>query len=1024
MDGLKAIAQSTFDKLQQFRPSGNPGGGSHSHSNNNTNNPGGPNHTGANPGDGDSGPYRYNVVEIGAFGPAPSSLVSNPGLRRQQSSSTPNLATNGGTSRQSVGGGGGSTPASAGGAASSSTTVRRVTMNEWMVFEDDLAAFMKKRPVDYVTVATEPQENTTSNTAKKGSSKSQASTRKEEVEAFASLKLVCIQRIDPHDDNQDEEEEEDDDDDVEEEYYLDDGEDNVEDDYRRHLKDYQRQNQPPRLQPETNTLAISRDTFLRLYVTLMDGDHSALYYLAREYDGFHEFNDANKGITTKYVGTADYALLWTFNRRTLETRGLFIDRCQRWQAKDSFPLLTAALSGGPEPSRLSTLSSDGLILSRSAVQRTSSTAAQHPGSPPVTPVTPNNTHRSTSRQLYTHLEHNHNQSHASRLHDASSVHSTPSRRWTKNRTGSVTASEAWRGFRETLSIYRSYVFVPQLLSFVSVVHMLRAFDDQLNDEDLPLIKSVEATLVGNVQRNSRVGVPGGGKHRRGMRQSSRSVAGFDPASSSFYAGSPSASRYGRGGTGGEDGRHGNANLHAASSRINSIMMPSQTTNFSLVSEPNNNQTKNAFAPSTPPAEAADKSEQQPQATSGPSRPGTATGPPAGQTPQQAAQAAQIAQAQAHAAAQATAQAQAAAITALAARDKLLAQAVLLSRVDTSLANKRRHLDLARKLLEVLTQEHETLFVDVVAPLYLDRYHRAMEGLAEAVPALERHVASLDDFLCYLKGRAETLSGLVRTSSDCNCCCCFANLPPLLPFDLSRDHHQQLSSILQHPAFPTPVPLHPPLGRRRKRKKSPKAKPSHHDHHSPEPPSSPSLSLSRTISDAWSLRCNEADSRSSDLDLGRHHGHSRPPYAAPATAGEVFTTAGGRTTSPIGYGGGGSGFGSSAIRGWSRGRQPFTSAAASLAAIVAGDTAAVVGTTQTGTGGPAIGGRRTQSTSGGQQQPQSYDQQGQGQEPGQQQQQQQQDTDQRPQSARQRRGSSIGFYAGYLFRGNHSHRVTQ
>lgn len=576
MEGLKLIAQSTFDKHQKFRPAS------------------------------DGGPYRYNVIEIGAFAGTPATSSS--------SSSKPN----------------GTTTSSAAGAGSSSTsrpsggTPSRVTLNEWMVYEDDLGAFMKKRPVHVASTPAststnaEQQRSGTATTSSTGLSRSGSSklaesgtstatnnttattatagsgagpapglrrintSGKEETEAVASLKLVCVQRAT----------------DLE--------------------------------SPHTNALAISRETFLRLYVDYMDADHYALYYLAREYDGFHEFNDSAKGVATKFLGTSDYALVWTFNRRTLETRGLFLDRCQRWQAKDT--------GHGPVD-----------------------TPAPAPGSAPVTPM-------------------------------------TPSRKWTQNKSGTVTASEAWQVFRDTLHTYRTYVFAPQLLSFTACVHMLRTYDDQVNGDDLPLLRDAETSLAA--------------AHEAYLLASSAVAAGTTTADI----------------PGAEVENNINNTTHSVAG---SGLLPSQMSSFVIAPD------RNPFAPSTPPSEAEKMfSHHHHQANNTSNRPAT-TQP----TPLPFAIPLTPAQPDPH---------------------RRLSHALACTRADASLSNKLRHLGTARNTLEALKREHETVIADVVAPEFLDRYHRSMEGMVEAVPALERHLASLDEYLRYLKGRSERLGAtLVR-----------------------------------------------------------------------------------------------------------------------------------------------------------------------------------------------------------------------------------------------------------------------
>lgn len=653
MEGLKLIAQATFDRHQKFRPGAGPG---------------------APPDEGDAGPYRYNVIEIGAFaGTAPSSRPTNSATGASNSSSKPN--------------GGGS----AGGSPS------RVTLNEWMVFEDDLGAFMKKRPV-YVASSPppaeqqpQPQQNaprrggsaatgstglsrsasskisgtgtsTTAATTATGTSGGSGGARrangKEEIEAVASLKLVCIQRAAAD---------------------LDGGTGSV------HGTD------------NNNTLAISREVFLRLYVELMDADHSALYYLAREYDGFHEFNDSSRGVATKFLGTSDYALIWTFNRRTLETRGVFIDRCQRWQAKDA----------GPAPP-------------------SAPAAADHPGSAPATPV-------------------------------------TPSRKWTQNRSGTVTASEAWQVFRETLHTYRTYVFAPQLLSFVGCVHMLRAFDDQVSGDDLPLLKDAEASVAA--------------AHEEAM----------------LRAGSSSGADY-------DDDEARRAVVAS-----DSLLPTTQTSSFVIAPE------QNPIAPSTPPSEAEKMYHHQHHYYN--------------QHQQNHRQ---------------QQQRSASARRADAERHKLLSHALACSRVDGSLSNKLRHLKTTRTVLEALAREHETVVADVVAPEFLDRYHRSMEGMTEAVPALEGHVASLEEYLRYLKGRSERLSGTA------------------LP--LVRQYHCQtlLESLQVRAAGSRSAPVVVAAAAAA----------------AACPPSSPGVNHQ---SDLLSLRCHEADSRPGRVVFGR-------PVARPGGGG--------------------------------------------------------------------------------------------------------------------------------------------
>lgn len=582
MEGLKLIAQSTFDRHQQFRPSAGAG-------------PAG------------EGAYRYNVIEIGAFGQGTSSSSSR---NNNNNNITATSASTAAARRQSSG----SAQSSASGARHKDG-LSKISLNEWMVFEDDLCSFMKKRPIDLAPAASGsgfggelekpsksaahsstthstapsktasmPSSRMTANTitttatttvasaGHAGSTadrpKKEAPRRTEEVEAVASLKLVCIPRAD------------------------------IDDDTRN---------------PDAslNTLAIARETFLRLYVDHMDADHCALYYLAREYDGYHEFTDTPKGVVTKFLGTSDFALIWTFNRRTLETRGLFLDRCQRWRSSDSGADAHASNNEG-----------GGSSAPATPVNKTFPQAAAADGGTGSSPATPT------------------------------------SKRWARRQTGTVAASEAWYGLRETLNTYRKYIFAPQVLSFVCCVQMLRSFDDQANGQDLPRLKEVEA-----------------------------GIAAFEPQAE--VGGSERASRAG----------------------VDSLLLPTQSSSFAIVADPD------PYGATTPPGD--DEKLLIPTA---------ATKHSTGLTP-----------------------------------EKLISQSIAISRVDTSLADKLRHLKIARNILDVIARDTETLTIDVVAPSFLDRYHWAMEGMSEAIPALERHISSLDEYLRFLKGRAERLSALVRSS---------------------------------------------------------------------------------------------------------------------------------------------------------------------------------------------------------------------------------------------------------------------
>ncbi|KAI0382486.1 hypothetical protein F5Y04DRAFT_46888 [Hypomontagnella monticulosa] len=86
------------------------------------------------------------------------------------------------------------------------------------------------------------------------------------------------------------------------------------------------------------SLWVTKDVFLNL-VDAMAMDPSALWLLRSEYDGFHHFPcddslaskydegiGAGSGVDTYYVGTSNFALIWTFDRRNLHTQALWILR--------------------------------------------------------------------------------------------------------------------------------------------------------------------------------------------------------------------------------------------------------------------------------------------------------------------------------------------------------------------------------------------------------------------------------------------------------------------------------------------------------------------------------------------------------------------------------------------------------------------------------------------------------------------------------------------------------------------------
>ena len=530
MEGLKIIAQSTFDKHQKFRAA-------------------------------TRGSHRYSVIEIGAFGsPPPSSSNTTSATKGQPTDGVQNVQSapeaDASSSRHE-----GATDGAIAGSTDSGPS--RASFNEWAVYEDDLAAFMKKRPVELVASVgkrsvsqplsaetdkgkgpvhsgsaatsttghsrsvslqsskTAYTSSTTATTATTGTSPGKL-TRKpaskgEEVEAGASLKLICVPRAAPDDGDSD---------------------------------------------ADTNTLAISREAFLRLYVDTMDADHGALYFLARGYDGFHEYNDPSKSTVTYFIGTEDYVLVWTFLRLTLETRGLFIDRKRPGQPKD------------PE---------------KNTFQNSISTSKRSAKRDPLT-------------------------------------------------------SNAWLGFRDMLRMYKSYIYAPRLFSFVSSLHLLHVFDDQVSAHDVPQIKEIERK-IGNGTKGSE-----------------------------------------------EEAEHGNKAVSPrpslqAVSRQSSVQTIPISTGQSFISI-------------------------SPEASKPPDN------------------------------------------------GKLITWAQTSGEITDRVSHKLRQLKMAKEILNGIAREHETVIADVVAPNFLDRYHWAMEGLNEAIPVVEGHMASLEESMRDLKARTERLYGLV------------------------------------------------------------------------------------------------------------------------------------------------------------------------------------------------------------------------------------------------------------------------
>lgn len=529
MEGLKIIAQSTFDKHQKFRTS--------------------------------SEAQRYSVIEVGAFGSPQSSGSSTVSKQHSIDNSGQNVHS---TSEAGVAGSKHIGVAGGAVAGSDETTASRVSFNEWMVYEDDLVAFMRKRPVELVaptgthlapkppsaeaskaktpgkptgsaatsitghsrsvslqsskTVNTSTTAATTATSAGK-SSERPASKGREEVQAAASLKLVCVPRA------------------------ALDGNPGA----------------------DTNTLALSRETFLHLYIDTMDADHGALYFLARGYDGFHEYKNSSEGTVTFFIGTADYALVWTFRRRTLETRGLFIDRRLLPRSKD----LVSDLDGQPT---------------------------------------------STSKKS------------------------------TKKDAGTTSISVAWLGFRAMVKMYKSYIYAPHLLSFVSCLHMLHSFDDQVSTSDVPQVKEIESK-IGNDTRGN----------KEALEQANKALTA-------------------------------RPKVQAVSRQSSAYTVP--------------NSSEQSFVdvfPDTP-------------------RPFN--------------------------------------------NERLITWAQASGEITDSISRKLRQLKTAKGMLDVIAREHETVIADVVAPDFLDRYHWAMEGINEAIPAVERHLALLEDTMRDLKARTERLNGLV------------------------------------------------------------------------------------------------------------------------------------------------------------------------------------------------------------------------------------------------------------------------
>ncbi|KAK3367287.1 hypothetical protein B0T24DRAFT_533967 [Lasiosphaeria ovina] len=72
------------------------------------------------------------------------------------------------------------------------------------------------------------------------------------------------------------------------------------------------------------SLAISQQTFSQLFDD-MKADPSVKYMVCENYDGFHEFHSGGFRLT-RFIGTAFYALVWTFDPPSMSTAALFLDR--------------------------------------------------------------------------------------------------------------------------------------------------------------------------------------------------------------------------------------------------------------------------------------------------------------------------------------------------------------------------------------------------------------------------------------------------------------------------------------------------------------------------------------------------------------------------------------------------------------------------------------------------------------------------------------------------------------------------
>ncbi|KAK1756767.1 hypothetical protein QBC47DRAFT_377606 [Echria macrotheca] len=76
------------------------------------------------------------------------------------------------------------------------------------------------------------------------------------------------------------------------------------------------------------SLDISQASFAQI-LSSARAHPSVKYMICRDYDGFHEFKGAAGFLPTSFLGNALFALVWTFDEKTLATAAVFIDRRRR-----------------------------------------------------------------------------------------------------------------------------------------------------------------------------------------------------------------------------------------------------------------------------------------------------------------------------------------------------------------------------------------------------------------------------------------------------------------------------------------------------------------------------------------------------------------------------------------------------------------------------------------------------------------------------------------------------------------------